>query len=230
MGWPKSRIQSSFSRYFISCVGVNSFLSRDLTLSSPGIGQKPHRQLHSSGMQMAKLSSEADPFSNINKMQTIDATLYVPRGPLQRPATFDFEEHVAQAWQHWEAMGKPRWVMAPMVDQSELAFRHMGRKYGCDLCYTPMLHSKIFSETPKYRREHFQTDATDRPLVAQFCANNPDTLLRAATMVADRCDAVDINFGCPQDIARRGRYGAFLMDDPDRVHDLILTLKASASP
>jgi tRNA-dihydrouridine synthase 1 len=73
-----------------------------------------------------------------------------------------------------------------MVDQSELAFRLMGRKYGCDLCYTPMLHSKIFSETPKYRREHFQTDPTDRPLVVQFCANNPDTLLRAATMVADR--------------------------------------------
>ena len=29
----------------------------------------------------------------------------------------------------------------------------------------------------------------------------------------------------PQDIAKRGKYGAFLMDDPDRVHDLILTLK-----
>jgi tRNA-dihydrouridine synthase 1 len=175
-------------------------------------------------MQVAK-PSESDPFSNINKMQTIDATSYTPRGPLLNPATFDFEEHVTQAWQKWEEIGRPRWVMAPMVDQSELAFRLMGRKYGCDLCYTPMLHSKIFSETPKYRREHFQTDPTDRPLVVQFCANNPDTLLRAATMVADRCDAVDINFGCPQDIARRGRYGAFLMDDPDRVHDLILTLK-----
>jgi tRNA-dihydrouridine synthase 1 len=114
-----------------------------------------------------------------------------------------------------------------MVDQSELAFRQLGRKYGCDLCYTPMLHSKIFSETPKYRRENFQTDETDRPLVVQFCANNPDTLLRAATLVAGHCDAVDVNFGCPQDIARRGRYGAFLMDDPDRVHDLILTLKES---
>lgn len=44
----------------------------------------------------------------------------------------------------------------------------MGRKYGCDLAYTPMLHSKIFSETSRYRKDHFQTDEEDRPLVVQF--------------------------------------------------------------
>eukprot|EP00277_Geminigera_cryophila_P036931 CAMPEP_0173104188 /NCGR_PEP_ID=MMETSP1102-20130122/39017_1 /TAXON_ID=49646 /ORGANISM="Geminigera sp., Strain Caron Lab Isolate" /LENGTH=375 /DNA_ID=CAMNT_0013999507 /DNA_START=98 /DNA_END=1222 /DNA_ORIENTATION=- len=101
----------------------------------------------------------------------------------------------------------------------------MGRKYGCDLAYTPMLHSKIFAETPRYRQDHFQSNALDRPLAVQFCANNPKTLLKAARLVEDHCDAVDLNFGCPQDIARRGKYGSFLMEDWDRVHDLILTLK-----
>lgn len=61
----------------------------------------------------------------------------------------------------------------------------------------------------------------DRPLIIQFNANDPEYLLQAALLVQDRCDAIDINFGCPQDIARRGRYGCFLQDDWGLIGNLI---------
>ncbi|EKX41444.1 hypothetical protein GUITHDRAFT_158205 [Guillardia theta CCMP2712] len=137
------------------------------------------------------------------------------------------EDHVQAAWKHWEKLGNPRWIMAPMVDQSELAFRMMGRKYNCDLCYTPMLHSRMFVNNAHYRKDYLQSFEKDRPLIVQFCANNPNTLLQAAKYVEDSCDAVDLNLGCPQEIARRGRYGSFLMEDWDRIHDLVLTMKQS---
>lgn len=49
-------------------------------------------------------------------------------------------------------------------------------------------------------------------------------LLSAAKKVQNRCDAVDINFGCPQGIAKRGKYGSFLMEDWDLIAKLIETL------
>jgi len=61
-------------------------------------------------------------------------------------------------------------------------------------------------------------------LVVQFCANDPDTLLAAARLLEDQCDAVDINLGCPQMIAKRGFYGAYLMEDWTLIHRLVNVL------
>ncbi len=66
--------------------------------------------------------------------------------------------------------------------------------------------------------------AIDRPLIVQFCANNPTDLLQAAQHVQPFCDAVDLNLGCPQGIAKRGNYGAFLQEDWKLIYELINTL------
>ena len=117
------------------------------------------------------------------------------------------------------------------------------------LAYTPMLHARLFKETARFRDHHFQPTKTgllsitedqpgrtqqeayldgnpaiDRPLFVQFCANDPEELLEAARYVQPFCDAVDLNLGCPQGIARKGKYGAFLQEDQDLIYRLINTL------
>ncbi|XVF17633.1 hypothetical protein REPUB_Repub10bG0140000 [Reevesia pubescens] len=131
------------------------------------------------------------------------------------------ESRVERAWAHWSKLGRPKLIVAPMVDNSELPFRMLCRKYGATAAYTPMLHSRIFTETEKYRNQEFTTCKEDRPLFVQFCANDPDVLLEAARRVEPYCDYVDINLGCPQRIARRGNYGAFLMDNLPLVKSLV---------
>jgi tRNA-dihydrouridine synthase 1 len=37
-------------------------------------------------------------------------------------------------------------------------------------------------------------------------------------------DAIDLNFGCPQRIAKKGRYGSYLMDEPEVAYKLVETL------
>ncbi|KAI0311881.1 hypothetical protein OF83DRAFT_1087394 [Amylostereum chailletii] len=118
-----------------------------------------------------------------------------------------------------QVLGSPKHVVAPMVDQSELAWRTLSRRYGAQLVYTPMINAKFGEEG----------GPADRPLIVQFCANDPDKLLAAAKALEPHCDAVDINLGCPQDIAKRGHYGAFLQDDWDLIYNLIHTLHENLS-
>ncbi|KAI6353548.1 hypothetical protein MCOR25_008952 [Pyricularia grisea] len=149
----------------------------------------------------------------------------------------------------YESIGSPKFVVAPMVDQSEFAWRMLTRSFMPEsqrstvLGYTPMFHARLFGENPSYRDSHFQpmrkdptspddqptpwldgNPAIDRPLFVQFCANDPSALLEAAKHVAPYCDAVDLNLGCPQGIARKGHYGAFLQEDQELIHKLIRQL------
>lgn len=124
----------------------------------------------------------------------------------------------------FRSIGSPKRVVAPMVDASELAYRMQCRKHGAQLVYTQMFSSHMFVESAEYRRQNFQTIAEDRPLIVQFAGDKPDVLLKAAKMVQGKCDAVDINLGCPQGIAKRGHYGAFLMEELDLLTAIVSKL------
>ena len=109
-------------------------------------------------------------------------------------------------WDFWRSLGSPRWVAAPMVDQSELAFRMLCRELGTGLCYTPMLHARLMTEVQTYRNQHVDTGLeVDRPLFGQLAGHDPQVVLSAARLIEHSVDAVDLNFGCPQNIAKKGR-------------------------
>ncbi|KAL7950422.1 dihydrouridine synthase domain-containing protein [Trichoderma barbatum] len=148
----------------------------------------------------------------------------------------------------YESIGSPKFIVAPMVDQSEFAWRMLTRSFLLPseqsklLAYTPMLHARLFSQDEKYRKAHYQAvragsnepwldgnPKIDRPLFVQFCANDPAALLSAAQHVVPYCDAVDLNLGCPQGIARKGHYGAFLQEDQDLIFQLVNILHKELS-
>ncbi|KAI5998290.1 dihydrouridine synthase-domain-containing protein [Pisolithus albus] len=147
----------------------------------------------------------------------------IDKTPFRKLSGYDFYRDV---------LGSPKYVVAPMVDQSELAWRLLSRRYGAQLVYTPMINAKIFSlnSSQKHRDKFFdithaeEGGSSDRPLIVQFCANDPDQLLASAQAVQDHCDAIDLNLGCPQEIARSGHYGSFLQDEWDLIYKLVNTL------
>lgn len=91
--------------------------------------------------------------TNLSKRLKMEVTM-VPRG--------------VAAWEHWKKLGEPKLVVAPMVDQSELPFRMLCRKYGATAAYTPMFHSRLFAQDAKYRKE-FTTCPVSHNLSGFIC-------------------------------------------------------------
>lgn len=194
-----------------------------------------------SGIQRKKAPPAAEltgPAGEPTSRQASLRVVAITRG-VGRPGCLTTDER----WSWWrETLGSPRYCCAPMVLQSELAFRMLVRRHGSTLCYTPMLPAQAFLSLPTAgepvapatggpatREAYFSTCEADRPLLAQLGGSEPAQMLAAALLVQHRVDGVDINFGCPQACARNGGYGAFLLEQPERARAIVDALVGGLS-
>lgn len=120
-------------------------------------------------------------------------------------------------------------ICAPMVRYSKLPFRILARKYGCDLCFTPMIMADSFVQSAKARSNEFTTCIDDKPLIVQFAANTVSDFVSAAELVAPYSDGVDLNCGCPQRWAMKDGYGAQLLTQPETIRDMVRQVRNRVS-
>ena len=104
---------------------------------------------------------------------------------------------------------------------SRIQFRELVRKFNCDLTYTPMIMSNSFTRSQKARDVEFTTNTTDRPLIVQFAAGNPEDLATASQFVRSHCDGVELNCGCPQKWAIQEGIGAALVEKNSLICEMV---------
>ena len=139
------------------------------------------------------------------------------------------------AWAWFERMQRPRTWLAPLVNYSDVAFRLLARSCGADICHTQMIDAGRAAVDPAYRASFFAPSAAlaalDRPQIAQLGGGDPQVVgAAAAAIYADHgIDGVELNLGCPQSCAKRGGYGAFLLEDIERAAACVRAI-AAATP
>jgi tRNA-dihydrouridine synthase 4 len=65
----------------------------------------------------------------------------------------------------------------------------------------------------------------DRPLIVQFGAANDVEFSEAAKLVANVCDGVDLNCGCPQRWVAKKGFGSCLLQKPEHVAEMVKAVK-----
>ncbi len=126
----------------------------------------------------------------------------------------------------WEKLEKPFFVMAPLANVTDAAFRRFLIRYSRpDVLWTEFVAADGLCH-PKGRqallRDLLYTEA-ERPIVAQLFTGYPEKMEEAAELVANLgFDGVDINMGCPDKNVMKQGAGASCMKDPKRARDIIL--------
>ncbi len=128
----------------------------------------------------------------------------------------------------WAKLQKPFFVLAPMANVTDAAFRRIIAKYGKpDVMYTEFVSADgLFRGNQEVLlRDMIFTDA-ERPIVVQFFTATPEYMEKAAALAHERgFDGIDINMGCPDKSVEGQGAGSKLILNPARAVELIEAAK-----
>lgn len=128
----------------------------------------------------------------------------------------------------WEKLNKPFFVLAPMADVTDAAFRRIICKYGKpDVFWTEFVSADGLSSPG---REALKIDLMytegERPIVAQLFSAHPDKMREASKLCAELgFDGIDINMGCPDRSIEKQGAGAAMIKNPKSAAEIIQAVK-----
>jgi len=124
-------------------------------------------------------------------------------------------------------------ILAPMAGVTDTAFRLIAKRHGAALVFSEMISAIALTRGDKRSSEMIKSTPQERPFGVQIEGPDPDSMTEAARIVQDRCDLVDLNFGCParKVVAEPTPAGAGLLKYPDRIERIIrAVVRASDKP
>ncbi len=125
----------------------------------------------------------------------------------------------------WLQLKKPFFVLAPMADVTDCAFRQIIAKYGKpDVFWTEFVAADGLAH-PKAREKlliDLRYTGDEHPIVAQIFGSNPDNIREAARLCRELgFDGVDINMGCPDRSIEKQGAGACMIKNPEQAKMVI---------
>ncbi len=139
-------------------------------------------------------------------------------------------------WQNMTraALGRACYVLAPMADVTDAAFRRVINKYGKpDVIWTEFVSADgLMRATPEGKSKLMRDllfDYGEHPIVAQLFGSRPQYMREAAKLCADLgFDGIDINMGCPDKSIEKQGCGAAMIKNPENARAIIRAAKEGA--
>lgn len=116
---------------------------------------------------------------------------------------------------------KNPFILAPMANYTDIAFRTLCRKYGASLCYTEQISAIALSKNNKKTLNLLKTSKEDKPISLQLSGRNKEILLQVIKKHEKNYNYIDLNFGCPSKKVVKCGYGAALLKEKKYIKELL---------
>ncbi len=120
-----------------------------------------------------------------------------------------------------------KFVLAPLAGFTDAPFRRLCRDGGADLAYTEMVSAAAIAHGHAATRQLLETLPGEGPLACQIFGANESDVACAARFVSSLpvpWAALDLNAGCPMQKVTRAGAGAKLVEDPEKIHRLLVAM------
>ena len=112
-------------------------------------------------------------------------------------------------------------LLAPMAGVTDVAFRLLCKKYGAGLTCTEMISANALARNNKATLRMIDVVKEEKPRVIQLFGQNINNLVKAAKYCEDKCEILDLNFGCPAAKIIRQGSGSALLQRPNRLKEIV---------
>ncbi len=125
--------------------------------------------------------------------------------------------------------------LAPLAGYTDLPFRSVVKKFGCDLTFSEMINVNAIAYDNEKTKKMMIKSPLENPYFIQIAANNIEKTIQAVEIINENndIDGIDINLGCPVNKARKSGYGGVLLKDEnkDKLKEIVNTIiKTSKKP
>lgn len=131
----------------------------------------------------------------------------------------------------WAGLKKPIFVLAPMADVTDCAFRKLIAKYGKpDVLWTEFVSADgLVSRGREALFIDLRFDKSEHPIVAQLFGSSPANMETAAKLCVDLgFDGIDLNMGCPDRSIEKSKSGAYCIKDPRLAKSIVEAARRGA--
>lgn len=131
----------------------------------------------------------------------------------------------------WKKLKKPFFVLAPMADVTDCAFRRIIAEHGRpDVFWTEFVSADgLCSPGRKVLMRDLEFTRREKPIVAQLFSSNPERMREAAALCQKLgFDGIDINMGCPDRSIEKSGAGAAMIKNPKRAREVIRAAREGA--